>query len=590
MDRLRELAPALATLFEGWTGGEVPRPLAGQVSLEQLCARAPGMDELNEEQKGLVFKMFTNHGFDLEGTQVLITGPAGSGKSTLLRFFMRYFAEQDDCVPILLAPSGVAANNIGGHTIHRFFNIPRTEASGAQPECDPVRLALRLREITCRDKKPVLLIDEVSMVSLYLLEVVSQGLRLALNRDSAFGGCTVMMFGDFAQLGPVGKGGKVPYMWETGTNDYLVLKRYELEGSVRQEQDHRFLVFLKMIRFFNNSDIGQREILARFIYQHQWDDSVDRKGDFFFLFSKVDRTKDFNQSRLDELAGEPIVFMSEDGLGVHSTKQQKLITELQTGFPTVLPVKVGARVMCLSNLHIEAGVVNGALGSIVEIKQGRSGGVMDAIIRVDFDGRGEIDLSAECRSVLGKSYSRTQFPLSLAWASTIHKCQSLTLDQVCISFANMFTSGLLYVALSRVRRHSDIRFIDVPEQVGHESIDFASVELPGDVAIHVKKIDEKSWREETAARMPGLEFAERHREVSPSDDDPTAASMDEKALQDEFYLPSDEEERVDALMEEYNNDDFFLDEDSKGEEEDEEEEEPLRRTFYASLKAQQQYQ
>lgn len=85
--------------------------------------------------------MFTDLGCDLEGTQVLVTSPAGSGKSTLLRFFMKYFAKQDDCVLILLAPSGVAANNTGGHTIHRFFNIPRTEASGSQPECDPVRVA-----------------------------------------------------------------------------------------------------------------------------------------------------------------------------------------------------------------------------------------------------------------------------------------------------------------------------------------------------------------------------------------------------------------------------------------------------------------
>lgn len=412
------------------------------------------------------------------------------------------------------------------------------------------------------------------MVSSFLLEIASQGLRLALNSDFAFGGCTVMMFGNLAQLGPVGKGGKVPYMWETMTNDYLALRRYEPEGSVRQDEDLLLLVFLKMDQFFSNSDVDRREILACFIYQHHWDDYVDHKNDYFFLFSKVDRTKDFNKSRLDERPGEPIVFFSEDGLGMRSTKQQKQITELQTGFPTVLPVKVGARVMCLSNLHLGAGVVNGALGTIVEVMQGRSGGMMDSIIRVDFDGRGEIDLSAECRSVMGKSYSRTQFPLSLAWASTIHKCQSLNLDRVCISFANKFTSGFLYVTLSRVRRLSDIRFIDVPEYVGNDPMDFASVELSGDVAVHVKVIDEKCWREEVAARMPGLGFSERDRGNTPSENS-TPAWMDEKALQDEFYLPSDEEGKVDALMEDYNND-FFLEEEGKdkeGEGEEEEEEE-----------------
>ncbi|KAF9536275.1 hypothetical protein EC957_011754 [Mortierella hygrophila] len=135
----------------------------------------------------------------------------------------------------------------------------------------------------------------------------------------------------------------------------------------------------------------------------------------------------------------------------------------------------------------------------------------------------------------------------------------------------MFASGLLYVALSRVRRHSDIRFLDVPEQVGNDPMDFASVELPGDVTVHVKAIDEKYWRENAAARMPGLGFAERDRGDIPSENS-TPAWVDEKALQDEFYLPSDEEGKVDALMEDYD-DDFFLEEEEEEEEDEEEEEE-----------------
>ncbi|KAG0195001.1 hypothetical protein BGX33_004577, partial [Mortierella sp. NVP41] len=98
---------------------------------------APDLGDLLPEQFEVVSDMLGVYGFDFTGHQVLITGAGGSGKSHVLRFFMRYLYEQPDLVPVLLAPSGVAANSIGGHTIHRYFNIPRTESSGEQPDCDP---------------------------------------------------------------------------------------------------------------------------------------------------------------------------------------------------------------------------------------------------------------------------------------------------------------------------------------------------------------------------------------------------------------------------------------------------------------------
>ncbi|KAK3807534.1 MAG: hypothetical protein JOS17DRAFT_780808 [Linnemannia elongata] len=163
VNRLRELAPALATLFEAL--GEQMIPAPGELSMADLCATAPQLNDLLPTQKDLVLDLLADYQFDFLEKQILITGSSGSGKSYVLRFFMRYFYEQPDCEPVLLAPSGVAANNISGHTIHRFFNIPRTESSGEQPDCDPVRLALRIRQLKAQGKRPCLLIDEVSMVS-----------------------------------------------------------------------------------------------------------------------------------------------------------------------------------------------------------------------------------------------------------------------------------------------------------------------------------------------------------------------------------------------------------------------------------------
>lgn len=580
VDRLRELAPALATLFEALGEQMVPAP--GELSLADLCATAPQLNDLLPTQKDLVLDLLADYQFDFLEKQILITGSSGSGKSYVLRFFMRYFFEQPDCEPVLLAPSGVAANNISGHTIHRFFNIPRTESSGEQPDCDPVRLALRIRQLKAQGKRPCLLIDEVSMVSSPLLEIMSQGLRQALDSDKPFGGCTVIFFGDFGQLGPVEKGVKVPYIWTNRTGDYLAIDRYDLVCSARQREDMAdFVLFLEMLRMYNNSDINQRQILTTFVFAHKWQDQVDREEDYFFVFSRSERAKEFNHYRLESIATGMTEFWSLDGLGRNASEQQRRTTESQTGLQTVLRLKVGARVMCVSNIHVRAGIVNGTMGIVDDIRQGHHG-VVDSVVRVNFDGVGPTEISAECRSVMGKTYSRTQFPLTLAWASTVHKCQSLTLPKVCISLKDLFTPGLLYVAVSRVRFHDDLRFIDLPERVDNHPADFASVHVPSDVRIHVtKELEDLYWRPAALTQMPGA--------IDPTISQAPSASQEEpfdQDLEDEFYLAEEDENDFFA---EYDNDDFFLEKEGEEEnvlqdleevEEEEEEEEVLQRTYH----------
>lgn len=187
----------------------------------------PWFEELNPDQQRVVRQVFNQFGPQLGQALALILGAAGTGKSTLLRSFTRY-ASENGMEPILLPPSGVAANHIQGQTIHGFFGISRTEASHELPSMDPVQLALRLQEIQLnRGRRPMIMVDECSMVSSYILEVMSQGLRQALGFDMPFRGCPILFFGDFAQLGPVVRQGPIPYIWTTLTNDYLALRNAE---------------------------------------------------------------------------------------------------------------------------------------------------------------------------------------------------------------------------------------------------------------------------------------------------------------------------------------------------------------------------
>jgi len=186
---------------------------------------------------------------------------------------------------------------------------------------------------------------------------------------------------------------------------------------------------------------------------------------------------------------------------------------------------------------------------------------MDSTIQVDFDTGRPVEISAECRTVMGKTYSRTQFPLTLAWGLTIHKCQSLTLDRICISLADLFVPGLLYVSASRVRRHRNIRFVDIPDRDGMQTIDFPSVTVPKDIVLHMTRESEEQWRAAALQKLPGVDF------VNPAQAEFHGTDQE---LEEEFYLPEEEEEDFFA---EYDNDDFFLEDELEEEDEQDGEDE-----------------
>ncbi|KAF9343178.1 hypothetical protein BGX26_006136, partial [Mortierella sp. AD094] len=183
MERLQALAPAIATVIQQDQG---QLPLPAELTFDALCLNAPTLNDLATGQRRPVMEILDAFGADLDSARALVTGGAGPGKSMSLKFFMRY-AYENDMEPVLLALSGVAANHIYDHTVHRYLSISRTEGSGHIPECNPLRLTLRLEAIRARNQLPCIPVDEASMVSHQMLQVMSQTFRQATGDERSFG-------------------------------------------------------------------------------------------------------------------------------------------------------------------------------------------------------------------------------------------------------------------------------------------------------------------------------------------------------------------------------------------------------------------
>jgi len=375
---------------------------------------------------------------------VFITGRAGTGKSTLLEYF-RHVTRKKVAV---LAPTGVAALNVKGQTIHSFFRF--------KPGITPDRVR-KLR--SDKDNKSVyhkldaIVIDEISMVRADLLDCVDRFLRLnGPEADKPFGGIQMAFIGDLYQLPPVVTGGErtvfqslyeTPYFYGARVFDSFDMEFVELEKIYRQH-DEQFITLLNGIR--NNSVTEKGLELLNRRYQPEFEPSPD---DFYVYLTTTNRlAEEINSKRLAVLNGKLYTFTGsiEGDFG-----REYLPTKID------LQCKVGAQVMMLNN-DTRGRWVNGSIGKITGITQNRKG---EHVIIAELADGDEVEIApftweifrffvdgGQLQSeVVGKF---TQYPLMLAWAVTIHKGQGKTFDRVIIDIGRgIFAHGQMYVALSR---------------------------------------------------------------------------------------------------------------------------------------------
>ena len=376
---------------------------------------------------------------------LFITGKAGTGKSTLLSYFVRTTEKK----LVVLAPTGVAALNVKGQTIHSFFNFPVdvTVSAITSHKTKP-------RNVKLYKKLDTVVIDEISMVRADLLDCIDACLRqYGPKAGQPFGGVQMIFLGDLYQLPPVVNGAaaelfrthyQTPYFFSAHCLEGVEVERIELQKIYRQT-DRDFIDLLGRIR---GNTVTPADIAH--INSRVGATVAAGKGEFRITLASTNKTADeINEDSLSDLAGR--LYTNEAKITGDFSKEY---------YPTAptLSFKLGAQVMMLNN-DMEKRWVNGSLGMIDDLCRDEAG---DEYLSVKLQDGGRIVQVypytwevvrfrlEENEIVAAPIGTFAQYPFRLAWAITIHKSQGKTFSRVTVDLGRgAFAAGQVYVALSR---------------------------------------------------------------------------------------------------------------------------------------------
>jgi hypothetical protein len=373
---------------------------------------------------------------------VYLTGAAGTGKTTLVKKLI----DENTLKKIVVAPTGIAALNIGGATINSAFRIGFDTFPIIKESNDP-RFKKLLKNLQ------LLIIDEISMVRAPMLDAISETLKLHRDSSEPFGGVHVLACGDLFQLPPVVKDHEEEAIYEKYESIYFFSANsfkeiaspsfYELTYSFRQSDDNNFYDLLNNIRLGNDLENTINKINASCFNPSNYEESA------LIVTSRRYRADQINEEMLNTIEGPATAAMAEE-LGD--------LNENELPAPRNLRIKEGAKVMFIKN-DSEGRWVNGTVGKVIDCKDKKR-----KVIKVEVAGKtlsvkreewNKIryvydDYDDEMEEEIVSSFK--QFPLKLGWAVTIHKAQGLTLESCSIDLGQgAFATGQTYVALSRCK-------------------------------------------------------------------------------------------------------------------------------------------
>ena len=381
---------------------------------------------------------------------VFLTGKAGTGKST----FLKYICANTSKEHVVLAPTGIAAVNVGGQTLHSFFKIPFKPLLPDDPDFSPRRIRKTLRysaqKVKLIKKLELIIIDEISMVRCDIIDFIDKVLRIySGNMREAFGGKQLLFVGDIFQLEPVitrdmrdilRRYYQQFFFFNAKVFNSLGLIPIELRKIYRQT-DSTFIAMLDRVRVSHASNSDLQQLNSRCNLDYQEPDN----GLVMTLATRRDTVDSINDAHMQALDTPEYVFMGE-------------VTDLfpDNDLPTSkeLVIKKGAQVIFIRN-DKEGRWVNGTLGMVAEVD--------DSGIVVELENGDSYALEQEIWENVQYTYDEKekkvienvvgtfkQYPIKPAWALTVHKSQGLTFNNIVIDFAGgAFSSGQTYVALSR---------------------------------------------------------------------------------------------------------------------------------------------
>lgn len=381
---------------------------------------------------------------------MFLTGKAGTGKTT----FLRQLKEHTPKRMIVLAPTGIAAINAGGVTIHSFFQlpfapyVPDTTFNSAQ---NHYRFSKEKRNII--RSMDLLVIDEISMVRADLLDAIDAVLRRYRNRDKPFGGVQLLMIGDLQQLAPVVKDNEwemlksyydTPYFFASRALKQTTYMTIELKTVYRQS-DSRFLSLLNKVR----ENTADEQVLEELNRRYQPGFQPRKEEGYIRLTTHNYQAQQVNERELALLPGRAYTFQAA----------------IEGNFPEYaypgddkLTVKEGAQIMFIKNdTSAEKRYYNGMIGTVVTVNPN---GMRVRGKDSNYDFQLSVEEWANSKYVLNDTTKEIteevegtfkQYPIRLAWAITIHKSQGLTFEKAIIDARNSFAHGQTYVALSRCK-------------------------------------------------------------------------------------------------------------------------------------------
>lgn len=383
------------------------------------------------------------------GVNVFLTGKAGTGKTT----FLRRLKERSPKRMIVVAPTGVAAINAGGVTIHSFFQFPLAPyVPGSSFNTKDERFRFSKEKKRIIRTLDLLVIDEISMVRADLLDQIDAVLRLHKDRNRPFGGVQLLMIGDLSQLAPVARESDWTLLRDYYTTPYFFGSKalqqtrhvtIELQHVYRQT-DTTFVDILNEVRENRLTANGLAMLNSRYCKEEK----VLNSEGVIRLTTHNLTANNYNEQRMDSLKGKRYTYEAE----ITGTFPESSYPAEKT-----LELKNGCQVMFLKNDTQGARYYNGKLGIITSLD--------DEHIKVrglDDDTEVEVtpDVWTNARYVIDKETKEIreeidgefrQYPLRLAWAITVHKSQGLTFDRAVIDVNAAFAAGQVYVALSRLR-------------------------------------------------------------------------------------------------------------------------------------------
>lgn len=419
---------------------------------------------LSDDQKRVIYSIE-------DGDSAFVTGSAGTGKSHLLKYLKQNYL---DSGLHITASTGIAAVNVSGQTIHSWSGIGL--ANIPLENIIENILSKKFSYLRRRIRTTIMLaIDEISMISAEVFNILDHVFRTVRDDDRPFGGIQMILFGDFFQLPPISRDSNCDNNFCFNSDAWRNLNpKIFLLKTVFRQKDPKFVKILDNIRCGKIDDEDKKVLSSRI-------NAVDNNTNIrpTILSTHNRQVEAVNIKELEKINSESRFFIAKF---TGDSKKREFLRKNCLASEN-LELKIGAQVMMLKNTHQKHGIINGSLGIIKDFHVKTGFPIVkfnnDKIIVITpeiwssekFDKKeGKIKIEAAIE----------QIPLILSWAITIHKSQGMTLDKIKCNLSNTFTEGQIYVALSRVKTIEGLFIND---------IDFSKIRTNSNIIKFYQSID-----------------------------------------------------------------------------------------------------